>query len=500
MSYTHAVRLVMDYRSLEALRKSNPAWRLLQADYAPLIIGFLHQNFIQPNIRTMPQDELISRLEDYLFQLREQRGPECFPKPASQYLDDWAADSHGWLRKYYPPNTDEPHYDITHSTERAIEWISSLGRRPLVSTESRLMIVFEILRQMVEGTEMDAAARVRELERRKAQIQEEIERIRQGQVAIMDKAQIKDRFLQAGDTARAILSDFREVEQNFRDLDRNVRQRMAEWDGSKGKLLEEVFGRRDEITESDQGKSFRSFWDFLMSPTHQEELTALLHSVFALEAVRELKPDERLLRIHHDWMIAGEVTQRTIARLSEQLRRYLDDQALLENRRIMHLIRQLEQAAVGLRDQLPEGIAMELDEPSPTVEVTMERPLFSPPLNLRIGSDAVVEGDDGLLANALFDHIYVDKKRLAGQIRWALQTNEEVSLGDLVESFPLEQGLAELVAYLSLAVESGTATIDDRQNQLLPWSDQNGAWRCATVPLVIFRVGGSLGLGQEVAG
>ena len=108
--------------------------------------------------------------------------------------------------------------------------------------------------------------------------------------------------------------------------------------GGKSALLDDIFGERDIIADSDQGKSFRAFWDFLMSPTRQEELGFLLSRVFELAPVKELEPDQRLLRIHYDWVQAGEVTQRTISRLSEQLRRYLDDKAWLDNRRIMQLM------------------------------------------------------------------------------------------------------------------------------------------------------------------
>jgi hypothetical protein len=83
----------VDYRTLEQLRKTSPAWRLLVADNAPLVVSFLYKTFIQPNIRTMSQPELASRLADTLYGLREKLGEEAFPKRAAQYLDDWAADS-----------------------------------------------------------------------------------------------------------------------------------------------------------------------------------------------------------------------------------------------------------------------------------------------------------------------------------------------------------------------------------------------------------------------
>lgn len=99
-----------------------------------------------------------------------------------------------------------------------------------------------------------------------------------------------------------------------------------------------------------------------MSAARQEELTGLLERVFTLDAVAELAPDARLKRIHHDWLNAGEATLRTVARLSEQLRRYLDDQAWFEDRRIMTLLRDVEQHALALRDTSQPETIMMLDE------------------------------------------------------------------------------------------------------------------------------------------
>ena len=117
----------MNHDTLKRLRHTHPAWRLLVADHAPLIIGFLHHAFISSNIRTFAQGDLASGLEDFLYHLR-QEGEDAYPKQAQQYLDDWAADERSWLRKYYPAGSDEPFYDITTATEKAIEWIAGLGQ------------------------------------------------------------------------------------------------------------------------------------------------------------------------------------------------------------------------------------------------------------------------------------------------------------------------------------------------------------------------------------
>lgn len=476
----------MDYRTLETLRRAHPAWRLLTAEHAPFIVSFLALSFIRPNKRTLPKQELVSQLDDYLHHLRETAGKDAFPRRADQYLDDWASDERAWLRKFYPANDDEPHFDITPATEKAIEWLSSLAERQFVGTESRLMMVFTLLREIAEGTEPDPSARIAELEKRKAQIEDDIQRIRDGRMAFMDSTRIKDRFQQMAQTARTLLSDFREVEQNFRELDRGARERIALWSGSKASLLDEIFGQRDAIADSDQGKSFRAFWEFLMSSARQEEFSSLLRTVFALDPVKELRPSPRLLRVHYDWLEAGEVAQRTVARLSQQLRRYVDDQAMLENRRIMEIIRQIEQNALGVRAKLPTGDFAEMDDPAPDVELAMDRPLYRPPFKPVFANQTVANGDQEFSADALYEQIYVDKSILDAHIRWALQTRTQISLEELVQHRPLEHGLAELVAYMSLAAERRNAVIDDAMKETIHWTDTAGSQRQATLPLVIF--------------
>lgn len=476
----------MDHDVLESLRRGHPGWRLLAASNAPLVMSFLHRTFIVPNVRSLPQLELVGRLEDYLFDLR-QRAPEgSYPRQAGQYLDEWADDDKGWLRKYYVHDSDEPHFDLTPASERAIDFIAQLIERAPVSTESRLLTVFELLRQLTEGTSQDVDARVRELELRRAAIDADIARLRAGHVDLMGSAQVKDRFLQMSSTARGLLSDFRELDQSFRELDRDAREKIASWEGSKGELLESVLGVRDAISDSDQGRSFRAFWDYLMSPTRQEELSSKLEVVMALPAVQELAPDRRLLRVHYDWLEAGEVAQRTVARLSEQLRRYLDDRAFMENRRIMTILRQVEQNALAVREAPPSGPFMPLDEAAPELDLPFERPLFQPPHKPRIGAHELEAGLSDVDPDALYGQVYVDREQLRAHVRRALQARAQVSLAELLEQHPLERGLSELVAYLALASDDPESVVDSTRTQRARWVDAEGTVREASMPLVVF--------------
>lgn len=488
----------MDHATLSSLRDRHPAWRLLASPHAPLVASVLYRVFVAPNVRVMSEADITEALEDVLFSLREQLGDEAYPKGAQEYLNDWAAPDKSWLRKFYKPGTDEAQFDLTPATEKAIAWLVSLTERPFVGTESRLLTLFALLEQISAGTEVDPIKRAADLRKKRDELDAEITRVLAGDMSLLDDTAVKDRFLQFQQLARELLSDFREVEHNFRQLDRKVREKIALWEGSKGALLDEIMGERDAIGDSDQGRSFRAFWDFLMSTRRQEELSERLDQVLALPAVASLKPEPRTRRVHHDWLEAGEHTQRTVAQLSQQLRRFLDDRAFLENRRILELLHGIESKALVLRESLPAGAVITIDAMGTGVELPLERPLFTLKVKPRL-ADLVVDADEDDVDTArLFDQIVVDKARLRETVQWALRHRPQITLRDLLELEPLRQGLAELVAYLELAhAEDGSAAVDGLRAVVDESVEESVHWfasgplgesieRCARLPRVIF--------------
>jgi hypothetical protein len=469
------------------LRDNSPAWRLLRADNAPLVLSFLHGVFVADNVRSIAASELVSRLDDELYALGQRdsgRGEKRYPKPAKAYLDDWAAPGAGWLRKYYPDGTDEPHYDATPAVEKALQWVESLRQREFVGTESRLKVIFDLLRQIVFGTEPDPAERVEELRRQRDAIDEQIARIEAGELPMLDETAVRDRYQQFAGTARELLADFREVEENFRKLDRNLRERIAGWHGGKGELLDDVLGSRESIAGSDQGRSFQAFYGFLLSQARQEELSGLLDRVHALAGIAER--DARLRHIHYDWLDAAERTQATVRQLSEQLRRFLDDQVWFENRRVIDILRSIESRALRFRETPPITVTMELDTSSPAIRLPVERPLYAPVQKARLRSDSVIDADEETDPAALFEQVYVDPEPLRGGVRQALRGQPQVGLAELVTRYPLRQGVAELVTYLSLRDEAFAIVYDDDHLDQITWSTADGRDRIATLPRVTY--------------
>jgi hypothetical protein len=472
------------------LRANSPAWRLLRAENSPLVLSFLNRVFVEGNARAVAAGDLESQLDDELYALN-QRQPGSFPKKARAYLDDWAHPDAGWLRKYYLDGTDEPHFDATPAVEKALAWVRSLGEREFVGTESRLNTVFELLRQIVHGTETDPAARLEELTRRKREIEEEIARVKAGDVAVLDSSGVRDRYQQLTATAWELLSDFRQVEENFRRLDRHLREKIAGWQGGKGELLDDVLGSRESIAGSDQGRSFQAFYDFLLSQARQEELASLLARVDELAGLAERDP--RLRRVHYDWLDAAERTQAVVRQLSEQLRRFLDDQAWFENRRVIDILREIESNALRLRSMTTPAVTMEIDTAAPAITLPFQRPLYAPVRKPRIDSDDIRPAgvDEETDPAALFEQVFVDPGPLRDTVRAALRRSAQVGLAEIVALVPLTHGVAELVTYLALRDESFAMVFDDEHPESVTWTGPDGRSHTVMMPRVTFtRTGG----------
>ena len=152
----------------------------------------------------------------------------------------------------------------------------------------------------------------------------------------------------------------------------------------------------------------------------------------------------------------------------------------------MEILRGIEAGALAVRAQQPTGDFIAIDEIAPSIELPMERPLYAPAPKPALLSAAIASGEEDLDAAALYSQFIVDKAALASHVRQSLQQRTQITLAELVGSRPLQQGLAELVAYLSLASEPGRAVIDDTLEDRVDWTARSGQHKSARLPRVIF--------------
>lgn len=479
----------MDYDALAFDLQQSPALKLLKADHAALIISFLYHQFKRRQRVTITLNELAERLEDYLEALNI--GPdEHYPRTALAYLTEWADDQHRFIRIV---SSEQPVVELTADTERAIGWLEELHAQPFVATESRFLAIIQMLRDMVYRSTEDPELRLKQLEQQHDELQRQIDTIRQtGEVGDRyTPTQLRERFFEMCAIARQLLRDFRLVEEKFRMIARSIQEAQFQPDAHKGSLVAYVLDADTELKSSDQGRSFYTFWEFLMAPTQQEELYTLLRSVRHLADLQSFVSEEDFLRRLPSSLIeaGGQVVQSNY-RLAEQLRRMLDEQHQAESRRIRDLVWQIKQLALhALEGEEDERDFCELECP-PVVQLPLERPLWEPNeattfqmLPENATSADILDMD----LTPLCARFYVDEVQLRGRIEELLTHHTQIELIDVLAYYPLEKGLTELLTYYTIAARDPRHHIDPAVQRAIPLTTAEGqTMKRLTMPRVLY--------------
>ena len=395
------------------------------------------------------------------------------------------------MRKYYPANSDEPVFQLTPASEKALDWIKDLGREEFIGTESRLLRIYTILKEISYQSTDDPRKKLKELNRQKKELEKEIEKVKAGQIEDRNERKIKELYFEVYDTARKLLADFRQIEYNFRDIDHAVREKQVNSNLKKGKLLEEVFKANDLLWNTDQGKSFLAFWEFLLSQNKQDELSSLLEMVSTFSEVQGLKQDDFLDWIKINLIEAGDRVNKTNHQLIEQLRKFLDSKAYLENKRITEVIREVQALALQVKDAPPRNADfLQLDD-KPFMELVMDRPLFTSPRKVEMTDNRYELGDQEAITAAqyakLYNQSFIDTQELKERIRLLLQASSQVTLKQVTDVFPVEKGLAEVIAYYSIASKDRKSVInDDILEQICIANTETGNYFEVTFPQLIF--------------
>lgn len=492
----------MNYQEINELLQASATVRLYRSDSAPLILAFFVRLFRERNLLVLSEADLVEQLADLLEDVKytesanepdDSRQLSYYEARARQLITRWA--DQGYLRNY-PDARGEVFYELTPESEKALQWLDSLNKQEFVGTESRFKDILSKMRELVENSNADPDDRIRELEAKRGRIDAEIARIRSEQVVkAFDDYQIKSRFMEIHRLAQQLLSDFREVEENFRDLTREIYQRHMELRTGKGSILRYAFDALDTLKQSDQGKSFYAFWEFLLMTSGQRELQELTDQVQGLLRERGIEQSDGFLRYLRSYLHqAAQKVLDSNDRMAERLSRIIVDKDPAESRQLKETIARIKELAVKLamQDELRDE---DLDRPfmwlemHPHIAMPMERRLSlepEEPIFLE-QPDAGDWEDEPEVLDYLFKAFYVDKSAIRDRVEQMLDQHPEWTLKDILDRHPISQGLPELFAYLSMASRQDHQAIagDDAGKILIPFDHERQ--RALLMPRVRFK-------------
>ena len=467
---------------MRALRTA-PAWRLLSADNAPAVVALLQSHLLIKE-RKLPASLLVERLGRDLERLRTEGWD--LPQAASAYLADWLAA--GWLERSYSSGGEEE-YELTAGAIQALRFLQGLSEQRAVATESRLAVVIQQLVRLAEQTETDPQVRIDRLLRERERIDAEIESIRAGRLEPLADDRALERLREILALADELASDFRRVRDEFQGLNRDLRERIVESEGSRGEVLEAVFAGVDLIADSEAGRTFKAFWRLLTDPRESAELETAMDDLMGRDFVRRLGRGERryLLGLTRTLLERGGEVHEVLQRFARGLKQFVQSQEFQEQRRMTRLLKSAQRRALALKDRVkpyrPMGVDLRLT--SAALRSLSQLRLYDPSLdNLDAGIPEAETAEISLeTIGELVAHSEIDFRRLEDHVRILLQERTQVSVAEVLEAFPAEQGLGSLVGYMALGVRQGVVS---KAKERVCWRGLDGVERAARIPRIYF--------------
>ena len=485
----------MDFNTIALLHQTDPAILALRKEWLPLAVSFLHQAFKNKHIVLLPQEQFKEQLETYLEYINSTLSEDNQFRPsADDYINRWSRDD-DLIR--IRARDDGYIVQLSPHAERLIGWFDEMQNKSMIGTESRLRNIMSMLDEVITQSTEDVETRLRQLYERRDELDAQIAHIEETQqVDGLTELQIRERIENITNTANQLLRDFSRVEERFREMARDIQQAQLDPTARRGQILGTALDADEELENSDEGQSFRAFYEILTHPEQRDNFDTLIGALYEMPRLTDFVNDNRTLQRLTSYLLdAGERVNQSNQRLAEHLRRVVDTRNVTESRRVQSLAREIKHMVSQVDEQhlsawVRQRRAFMTIEGDPDVDLPLERPLYDPPEQViaterpRTASSLV----DVEALVALYETFYIDNEQLQDNITRLLMSHNEITLAQLINSYPITQGMAEVVAYLVIAAKGQQHTIDSTQyDDMSILTERNNEPYLIRVPRIIFR-------------
>lgn len=473
---------MIDSSKISDILNNYPSVELLRLRNREAIIVFLINTFSTQQ-GAVSSENIHIQLGDYLefmnIEKDEENEIEVFDSyeiKAKKYIQIWT--NKGFLTNYQDER-GEIFYELSSHSSKTIDWLSSLKKEEYVGTESKFKNIFNQLKELVEYSNDDAEKRVQLLEDKKLEIEQQIQRIKIGEdVKVFEEYEIVPRFNQLNQSAKELLSDFKEVEDNFKEITKTIYQKHADGTLTKSDILEFTFEALDELKESQQGKSFYAFWSFLLNPELQlewENLTKELYNTLESKGIEINDLFLKGMKMH--LYNSGHKVYKANDKMAEKLSRIIRENEASKSEVTKNIIQEIKKSLIDIsKKRKRPDISFEL-ETDISISVPFERKLtFEQAEELIYKARPILAEDDIINSNhlsRLFTQSNIDKDLLRKRIKEVLKNKSQTTISDIIETYGgIEKGLPELFGYIGI-VKEFKHSISEEKTQIIVFDFEN---------------------------
>lgn len=461
-------------------RRQHPAWQLLAARSAPLVLACL-KHLLADSHDGVEFDSALRLLAELL---DAQADREEFGLAAGDGLSQARKELRGWIKRGLVVERDGLLL-ATDALEEAMAFVEKLDNRIMTSTASRLSLVQREIDNLESNLNPDPAMRAAHIKQQIAQLQLQLQQVEAGDVNVLSDVEAGENIREIYNLATSLRADFRRVEDSYRSADQKLRQSILTDDQHRGDIVDRLLDGHDQLLDTAEGRVFHGFQQqlsrsFELDVMKQKLRAIVRHPVAEKALTRNQKNELRWLIIRLVKESATVIKAR--ARSEKDVKSFLKTGLAAEHHRVGVLLNAILQQALDINWQ--ESKVRKKDSPLPPIAfannnvLTVERLRFKSletEQDIRLdlvnhGSDLSDVDDDFWLS---FDDL--DRQGLVDDtVAFIQQQIGPVDMATLANNLPPTHDLETLALWLSLAREVA-APVDEtiRQKVELLDGDEN---------------------------
>ena len=469
------------------LRRHNPAWLLLASTKAPLTASCL-KTILEAKPVGVPWDDAVEILAEVF---AEHANDEEF---GLEITDDQSPAARKEMRRWLKNGLVVERDGMllaTDALERSLAFLSDLEDRTMTSTASRLATVQREIENLEASLNPNQESRVASLHEKIHTLEKELVAAKKGDFQVLQGPAAQEGVREIYQLALSLRSDFRRVEDSYREADRALRQRILSEGSNRGEIVDSLLDSHDALVQTAEGQVFENFHEQLLNPLELDRMKLRLRAILDNEATSKslTRQQQTELRSLVNTLVSesqGVINARS--RSERDVRSFIKSGLADEQVKVGTLLQQILAAALEV-DWTSQKIRR-ADAPIPPV--AMAQPNLRLLQRLAFRDKSTDDAPDLDLAEtpsspehlgADFWQAYqaLDRAELFEQTLALLKkSGRPHTLAELAKALPPTHDLETLTYWLSMAREAGI-TLDER-SETFPLADEETSFEF-TVPL-----------------
>jgi hypothetical protein len=470
-------------------RQQHPAWLLLASRRAPLMLSCLEALF-EHQRDGVPFDAAVQALADVL--AAHANDPE-FDIHLENVNTQAGHELREWIRRALVTEREGRVFE-TDALKTAMRFVAQLDHRMMTSTASRLAVVQREIDNLAAALNPDPQSRATHLERRMAELQQQLNDVREGRIATLTDEQATEGIREVYTLATSLRADFRRVEDSWREADRALRQAIISAQYHRGAVMDQLLDGHASLLNTQEGRVFEGFQQQLNQQSELAEMRlrirAILKHPSATRALDDVQHSTLSLLVQQ-LIKEAQVVQAVRARSEREVSQFMKTGQAAENQRVGQLLNDILQQALEV-DWQRQAVRRQ-DAPLPPLGVALSNlPLIE---RLRIksidggGNTALLLTTQYANLDQVEDEFWqafegLDREALLTQTLQILEhSGQPMTLATLAQALPPgAHDLETLTLWLALARASG-AVFADGEHEHITTHNPDGTWHF-TLPRV----------------